>query len=353
MPGAHRPQGYRRPASGPTGSGRGARSIAVVHRLERLINLVAALLHADRPLTAEELRNRLPGYAEDHATFRRAFERDKEALRDLGIPVVVEPVDAAAQPGVVGYRIPKEAYYLQDPGLAPDELAALHLAASAVRLEGASGVEALWKLGGEVAEQGPSGALSGFAGATPAVAALPGTAHLAPVFAAISSRRRLTFGYRGRARLVDPWRLSFRNGHWYLAGHDHDAGEERMFRLDRIESEVEVTGEEGAFDRPALGGAPPPPWEMGGDVALNAGQAGWAAGHVGPDAVEAWRPDGSVVLAVRVTNRDAFRSFVLGFLEHAEILDPPELRAEMIQWLDDLARAEGSSPARAAPRAGH
>jgi predicted ArsR family transcriptional regulator len=55
-----------------------------VHRLERLINLVAALLQAERPLTAEELRNRLPGYAEDHGAFRRAFERDKEALRDLG-----------------------------------------------------------------------------------------------------------------------------------------------------------------------------------------------------------------------------------------------------------------------------
>src|SRR3954468_5240112 len=190
-----------------------ARTIAGVHRLERLINLVAALLHADRPLTAEELRARLPGYAEDKAAFRRAFERDKEALRDLGIPVVIEPVDEARDPGVMGYRIPKESYYLQDPGLAPDELAALHLAASAVRLEGASGVEALWKLGGEVAEEGPA----------PAVAALPGTAHLAPPSPPLPARPPVTFGYRGRPRRVDPWRLSFRNGHWYLAGHDHDA----------------------------------------------------------------------------------------------------------------------------------
>ena len=310
-------------------------SIGAVHRLERLINLVAALLHAERPLTAEDLRNRLPGYAEDHGAFRRAFERDKEALRDLGIPVVLEPVDDAAQPGVMGYRIPKEAYYLQDPGLAPDELAALHLAASAVRLEGASGVEALWKLGGEVAEQGPA----------PAVAALPGAAHLAPVFAAISARRRIRFAYRDRPRYVDPWRLSFRNGHWYLAGHDHDAGEERMFRLDRIESGVDVTGDAEAFERPPHAGPHAPPWEMGGDAAVtarllvDAGQAGWAASHVGPDAVEAWRSDGSVVLAVRVTNREAFRSFVLGFLDHAEVLGPPELRADMVEWLEELCRS--------------
>ena len=306
-----------------------------MHRLERLINLVAALLHAERPLTAEELRNRLPGYAEDHGTFRRAFERDKEALRDLGIPVVLEPVDDAAQPGVMGYRIPKEAYYLQDPGLAPDELAALHLAASAVRLEGASGVEALWKLGGELAEQGPA----------PAVAALPGAAHLAPVFAAVSARRRVAFTYRGRPRRVDPWRLSFRNGHWYLAGYEHGAGEERMFRLDRIESDVEATGEAGAFERPPHVGAQAPPWETGGDEELtarllvDAGQATWAASHVGPEAVEEWRADGSVVLAVRVTNREAFRSFVLGFLDHAEVLGPPELRAEMVEWLQSLCRS--------------
>lgn len=304
-----------------------------MHRLERLINLVAALLHADRPLTAEELRDRLPGYAEDRGAFRRAFERDKEALRDLGIPVVVEPVDEAGQPGVVGYRIPKDQYYLTDPGLQPDELAALHLAASAVRLEGASGVEALWKLGGEVAEGGPSPAVA---------AALPGTAHLAPLFAAISARRPVGFTYRGRPRRVDPWRLSFRNGHWYLAGHDHAAADERLFRLDRIESDVEAAGDDGAFARPPHGGAVPAPWETGGDeprtarLLVDAEQAGWAAGHVGPDAVEEWRPDGSVVLAVRVTNRDAFRSFVLGFLDHAEVLGPSELRADLVDWLEAL-----------------
>ena len=330
-----------------------------MHRLERLINLVAALLHAERPLTAEELRHRLPGYAEDDGAFRRAFERDKEALRDLGIPVALEPVDDAAQPGVMGYRIPKEAYYLQDPDLAPDELAALHLAASAVRLEGANGVEALWKLGGELADLGPGGPLSGAGptGRLPAVAALPGTAHLAPVFAAISARRPIGFAYRGRARQVDPWRLSFRNGHWYLAGHDHDAGDERMYRLDRLESDVEVTGDDGAFERPAHTGSQPPPWEMGVEDALtarllvDAGQAAWAAGHVGPEAVEEWRPDGSVVLAVRVTNRDAFRSFVLGFLDHAEVLGPPELRGEMVKWLEDLASDVGPGVASAVPRA--
>ena len=234
---------------------------------------------------------------------------------------------------MVGYRIPKEAYYLQDPGLAPDELAALHLAASAVRLEGANGVEALWKLGGELAEQGPAPA-----GPSPPCRAPPTWRRL---FAAISARRRVVFAYRGRSRRVDPWRLSFRNGHWYLAGFDHDAGEERMFRLDRVESDVAAAGRGRGFRaaaprrRPAAavgdgGGtsrSPPGCWST---PARRAGPPATS----GPEAVEERRPDGSVVLAVRVTNRDAFRSFVLGFLDHAEVLGPPELRADMVEWLE-------------------
>src|SRR3982750_3069383 len=104
-------------------------------RLERLINLIAALLASERPLTADELHQRLPGYAENLAAFRRAFERDKDALREMGVPLGLEPL-GPGNPGVDGYRIPKDEYYLRDPGLAPDELAALHLAASAVELEG-------------------------------------------------------------------------------------------------------------------------------------------------------------------------------------------------------------------------
>lgn len=306
-----------------------------MNRLERLINLTAALLDADRPLTAEELRRRVPGYADDRAAFRRAFERDKETLRDLGVPVAIEPIPGSTPPAD-GYRVPKEAYYLPDPGLADDELAALHLAASAVRVDVANGVEALWKLGGEVAEAGPA----------PAVAALPVTPHLVTLFGAISARRTVGFGYRGRPRHLDPHRLSFRNGHWYLAARDHAAGEDRSFRLDRIETPVE-TGEAGSARTVGSGDSSggPAPWELGTEPAVtarllvDAEQAGWAESHVGPGAVEERRSDGSVVLAVRVTNRDAFRSFVLGFLDHAELLGPPELRDELVSWLEALCRA--------------
>jgi predicted DNA-binding transcriptional regulator YafY len=302
-----------------------------VHRLERLINLVAAMLDATSPLTADELRRRVPGYAGEKAAFRRAFERDKETLREMGVPVVTEVVDPA-DPNTVGYRIPKDAYYLSDPGLEGDELAALHLAASAVHLEGADGMGALWKLGGEVAEEGPA----------PAVAAVPGATHLPALFAAISERRRVAFRYRGRDRDVEPHRLSFRNGHWYLAGLERTVGDDRSFRLDRIESEPRLGAEAAAFPpaRAAAGAAQP--WETGTDAPLSArllvdaDQAPWAIGHLGMAAVEERRDDGAVVLGVAVANRDAFRSFVLGFLDHAEVLGPPELRDDAVRWLEAL-----------------
>jgi proteasome accessory factor B len=304
-------------------------------RLERLINLTAALLEAERPLTADELHQRLPGYAENVQAFRRAFERDKEVLREMGVPLVLEEVDPSAQPGLEGYRIPKDEYYLEDPGLDPDELAALHLAASAVELEGARGVEALWKLGGWVAEEGPP----------PAMAALPGAAHLGPAFAAISRRQPVTFTYRGGERHVDPWRLAFRNGHWYLLGRDRDRDGERNFRLDRIDSEIVPDESSAAFDPPEFTSGPAAPWQMGAEepvrarLLVDSDHAGWAIGQVGSDAIESRGGDGSVVLGVTVTNRSAFRSFVLGFLDHAEVLDPPELRADLIAWLEQLCDA--------------
>jgi predicted DNA-binding transcriptional regulator YafY len=144
---------------------------------------------------------------------------------------------------------------------------------------------------------------------------------------------------------VDPWRLSFRNGQWYLAGFDHDRGESRTYRLDRFIGPPEPVGEPGAFARPVgSGSAPPHPWLIGDEenvvahLLVDAIQAEWAVSAVGEAAVAERRGDGSVVLDMPVTNRAAFRSFVLGFLDHAEILGPPALRDDLVRWLGALAK---------------
>src|SRR4051794_41935067 len=74
----------------------------------------------------------------------------------MGLPLdTIELPDT--YPPVIGYRIPRERAHLRDPGLDPDELAALALAASAVRLDGIEGSGGLWKLGGGSAGPEPPG----------------------------------------------------------------------------------------------------------------------------------------------------------------------------------------------------
>ncbi len=302
-------------------------------KLERLLNLTAALLETERPLTAEELRRRVDGYPEATASFRRAFERDKDDLREMGVPITLEAVPGT-DPPVDGYRIRKEDYYLRDPGLEPDELAALHLAGNAVRIDGLSGEEALRKLGGATGD-----------GDGELLASVPADPRLSDLFRAVTERCVVRFDYNDTPREVEPWRLDLVRGRWYLTGFDRARGDERHFRLDRLQSGVEVSAP-GAFERSTpADGVRMQPWELGDEpprtarLLVDPDQAAWATHYVGAPAET--RPDGSVVIEVAVTNETAFRSFVLTFLEHAEILEPPEIREAMIRWLEQVAEGAG------------
>jgi proteasome accessory factor B len=306
-------------------------------KLERLLNLTALLLAARLPVTADDIQRQLD-YPDDQAAFRRAFERDKDELRSMGIPLRVEAVPGR-MPAVDGYRIPRDEYALRDPGLTTDELAALHLAATAVQVEGLSPTAGLLKLGGLVGGPDPAVGVP--------VATLPADPNLSALFGAVASRSTVELRYRDRDRRIDPYRLEFQRGRWYLTGLDHSHQEERNFRLDRIEGPVTVL-DDPPFERPeasATPGGARGAWLLGGEeevvarVRFDAEQARWAVQHVGPDHLVDDEADGSVVIELPVTHRDAFRSFVLGFLDHAEVLAPPELRDEMVAWLTAVAEA--------------
>ena len=302
-------------------------------KLERLLNLTALLLDARLPLSAEKIQEELE-YPEDLAAFRRAFERDKDELRAMGIPLRMEKIPGRL-PERDGYRIPREEYALRDPGLTTDELAALHLAASAVQVEGLPTTEGLLKLGGLVRQGSPDLGVH--------VATLPADPNLARLFGAVASRTPVALRYHDQERTIDPYRLEFQRGRWYLTGYDHLRDEERNYRLDRIEGGVTLT-DLPTFTPPSttVPGRARGAWELGGEepvtarVRIDGPQAQWAVQHVGPDHVVEAAEDGTVVIELPVTNRAAFRSFVLSFLEHAEVLDPPELRDDLVAWLQGV-----------------
>ena len=292
-------------------------------KLERLLNLTAALLHAEIPLTAEELRDRVGGYPDTKATFRRAFERDKDDLRSMGMPLRVEPVPGV-DPPVDGYRLDRDEYAGTELAFEADELAALHLATSLVRLDGDD--TALVKLGA-----------AGGNAPTDSVGRVPFNDTLATMIGAAVDRKALAFTYNDVERIVEPWKLSFTRGHWYLSGFDRLREDQRLYRVDRIEGDVSRSGPAeapvGDVNEPIdLRG-----WELGdgpaveATIVVDADQAAYAR-HILGDVVD--QPDGSVTATLDVRNIDAFRSFVLSFLEHAEILEPADLRSDFVEWLE-------------------
>ncbi len=226
------------------------------------------------------------------------------------------------------YRVDPEEYYLPDLDLSEAELEALHVAVTAIGLGGGGGegAGALMKLGG----------LEGTGGMP--VAELPLVDTLAPLFDASRRRAVVEFDYRGRPRRVEPWGLTSKFGRWYLVGQDLGVGEMRVFRADRIEGDV-VAGEPGAFTVPddfrADAYLADQPWEYGAgarDEGAGAHRRGPRApsspARSGPDTPIEREPDGAVVVELSVVNYDGLRSFVLGYLDHAEVLSPPEARAD-------------------------
>lgn len=223
-------------------------------RTERLLNLTMCLLATRRFLTKEQIRKTVEGYkdsASDEA-FERMFERDKDELRELGIPLETGSNDPLFD-DEIGYRIDRRAYALPEVSFTPAELAVLGLAARAWRqasLSTAAGT-ALLKL--RAAGVDPDE--TAMAGLDPRVG--DNDPALQPLWSASFDGRPVSFDYRtpdaenASRRRVEPWGVGVRNGRWYLVGFDLDRGDSRVFRLSRISGEVKVTGAPGSVVKPA------------------------------------------------------------------------------------------------------
>jgi proteasome accessory factor B len=313
-------------------------------KTERLLNLVICLLHTRRFLTVQEIRTAVPGYEQDtEEAFRRMFERDKEELRELGIPLETGG-NSAAHEDEQGYRIARRDYELPPIALAPDEAAALGLAArlwQSAPLAGATG-SALLKLRA--------------AGVEPpaAPAALePRVRASEPAFAsalrAVQDGRAARFDYRAsgesapQRRSVQPWGVVSWRGRWYLVGHDTDRGAERVFRLSRIVGPVTGTGDPGSVVRPqgvdlramVARMATDEPRETA-QVSLRA-RAGWELRREARAAAPDPDRSGWTVVEVGFSDPERLADRVAGLGADAVVLSPPSARAAVVRRLQGLA----------------
>lgn len=328
-------------------------------RVERLTNLLALLLETTRPLTLVEIAGEMGDqYPERLPTLRAAFERDKAALREIGVPIESE-VLTGGRAGASAYWIDRDRYELSGLHLDPDETRALQTAFAAVRSSSGTGItageEALWKLGSERVDAGLA-----------VTAHVPELPSLPTLRDATARRATVRFEYHDRVRQLDPFGLLLRNGFWYVLGRDHGHDEQRTYRVDRIQGEVTVLVPDASFERPAgfdpRAAFPSEAKHFGvvdddsvvARVRISPERAVIIEREVGSERVVRRATDGSIDIDVPCANMGAFGSWVLGLVDHAEVLSPPEVRGAVTARLQAIAHAplpkrrRRSAPARRA-----
>ncbi|MEV4892753.1 WYL domain-containing protein [Nonomuraea sp. NPDC055795] len=306
-------------------------------KTERLLNLVICLLATRRPLSAEQIRQAVPGYDRDgDEAFQRMFERDKNELREIGIPIDVVRDPWEDEPG---YRIERQSYELPEITLEADEAAVLGLAAQvwqrASLAEAASGALLKLRAGGVATDAAGGGALELRVDTRdPAFPAL---------WDAVRDRRVVRFDYRSagsenvRTRTVEPWGVVSRRGRWYLAGFDRDRDAPRAFRLSRIIGQVAAVGRTGAVEVPPgvdvreMIGFPEEPMEervatlrvrQGAGEGLRQLASVTRAGGGGWDEVE-----------LGFSDPERLAGWIASMGSDVELLDPPDAREAVIRRL--------------------
>lgn len=308
-------------------------------KVERLLNLTVALLDTRRPLTLHEIRDKVAGYEQDEdEAARRMFERDKDDLRRLGVPIQTVSLDAFETDW--GYTIDRDEYAMPAVQLDREQVAALGLALQV------SGEEAA-RLGlTKVAARAPDPGSLPSVGARVEVGAVDALDSLADPLVA---RRVVRFDYRTASgerstRQVAPYGVVQRHGSWYLVGHDHDRDALRAFRLDRLASTPTAVGDAGVYEVPEdldlLAAVSGPAVEGVTIEVAFVPEVAWEAGRRGEVIGE--RDDGRTEVRFRDADPQRLLPWVLGFGPDAEILAPPEVRQEATDRLRALA--DGATP---------
>jgi proteasome accessory factor B len=327
-------------------------------KVERLVNLVIALLSTRGYITADKIRSSVAGYSDSPSAeaFSRMFERDKNELRDLGIPLEVGKVSSLDP--TEGYRINRDAYELPPVELTPEEAAAVAVAAqlweSPELITATQGALLKLRAAGLDVEPDAPVAIASAAG----VPGLRGSEDvLGVLLSAIASGQAVQFPHRSSrsapytTRTVEPWGVITERGRWYLVGHDRDRDDTRTFRLSRIGAEVTPIGPPGAVTAPenvdlrrivaqTVGEAPTglqaTLWVAEG----RATQLRRAGKSLGPRQLAG--RDGEVI-ELDIGSSDRLARDIAGYGADAIVLEPPSLREDVLARLTAQAGIEEAS----------
>ena len=345
-------------------------------KLIRQLSLISYLMAARRPVTAAEIRRDVEGYSVmNEDAFARRFYADRSELESLGIALTVErPADAQVEQET--YSLAPENFYLPPIAFTDRELAAL--ATALQLLDGEFAYAEPLRLALQQISWGRPSPLEAPEQRTVALA-ITGAAggheisqRLAKIENAIFRRKTITFDYYTMerdelgARRVDPYMLLYQGGQFYLVGYSHERSAIRIFRLSRIRGKVGyATKAEHDFERPSdfdpRDYVNRVPWQFGEPVATAqiriSSRIAWQIerhfGHCGkvhavPKEREhsdgAQAATGDIVFTTAYANARQLVAWVLGLGEHATVLDPPELIAELRARLSLLRERHAGEP---------
>ena len=317
------------------------RVLTVSRKSERLVNLTIALLATKRWLTKSQIFSSIDGYEGEADAMERMFERDKDDLRNLGITIEVGSFDPLFE-DEVGYRIRPESYRTEISSISPRELSLISLATQAWQgaILDSTALSALVKL--------KSLGIDSDFDSIPAIAP---SVHISDenfltIINAIAQRQVISFSYlntdnKSQSRVLEPYGAGTKSGRWYVAGMDLDRKEQRLFRLDRLDSEVKAQGKSGAYlipDSFVMSEALASPEKMNlAKIKVRRGKA-----HVFRSrAISIEDGDDWSVIQIPYMSEAELVSDVLWHGADVVVVEPTSSRASVIAALEEIAMAHG------------
>lgn len=311
-------------------------------KTERILNLTICLLVSDRYLPRSRVREAVEGYHDlSDAAFERTFERDKDELRALGVPIEVGSFDPLFE-DEPGYRIRPSEFELPAIDLDAEEASVVGVAARV--WQHASMAESTRSAMAKLRAAGVEPDASQLSALEPSVQASEPA--FEPLWNAVLDRTRVSFTYRdGQTRRLEPWGMTSSKGRWYVIGRDVDRDATRMFKLSRVVGLPKRISRPAAYEVPAdldlralaRSLAPREPTETA-LLAIRSQRAPTLSRRGQPAATEHAVPDGFEAYAVGYGDLFAAAEEITGHAADVIVLEPSELREAVMRNLTAVAR---------------